>query len=324
MSIPDYNTLIDAETWQFIRDTEAHYPPDTADLDVPGQRARYDAMCAAFRQPRPESVISTDVNAERDGLVVPVRVYRSTVFAPAAVLYLHGGGFVVGGFDSHDDVCAELAERTGLAVVAVDYRLCPEHPHPAAFADVLAAYRWTFDHVDGRVILAGDSAGGCLAAALGQVLRGSQRPLGQVLIYPGLGGDTDSGSYQEHSDAPMLSRNDVLYYNRVNSAGRDLSQDPTFAPLAAKDLANLSPVVAFSADCDPLRDDARDYCERVTLAGGDATHINEAGLVHGYLRARHSVARAAQSFERIIEAIKSFAPPDELPADLSAPNAASD
>lgn len=127
MKTPDYDTLIDTETWAFIRDTESHYPADAVALEIADQRRVYDAMCAAFRQPRSDNVISTDVNAERDGLTVPVRVYRSTVFASAAVLYLHVGGFVVGGFDSHDDVCAELAEGAGLAVVAVEYRLCPEH-----------------------------------------------------------------------------------------------------------------------------------------------------------------------------------------------------
>jgi len=124
MNTPDYTALIDDQTWQFIRETESHYPPDTIDLDAAGQRRAYDAMCAAFKQPRSDEVISSDVTAERDGLSVPVRVYRSTVFAPAAVLYLHGGGFVVGNLESHDDVCSELAERTGLAIVAVDYRLC--------------------------------------------------------------------------------------------------------------------------------------------------------------------------------------------------------
>ena len=322
MNTPDYTALIDDQTWQFIRETESHYPPDTIDLDAAGQRRAYDAMCAAFKQPRSDEVISSDVTAERDGLSVPVRVYRSTVFAPAAVLYLHGGGFVVGNLESHDDVCSELAERTGLAIVAVDYRLCPEHTHPAAFADVLAAYRWIWDHVDGRVILAGDSAGGHLCAALANVLRGAQRPLGQVLIYPGLGGDTSVGSYLEHSDAPLLSRDDVLYYHQVNSAGRDFSLDPTFAPLSAADFSNLPPTVAFSADCDPLRDDARQYCERLLAAGVEARYVNEDGLVHGYLRARHRADRARASFDRIVEAIKDFAPPDELPADAAAPNAA--
>lgn len=318
MSIPDYNTLIDTETWQFIRDTGQHYPTDAATLDIASQRKAYDALCAAFRQARPDTVISTDVDAECDGLTVPVRVYRSTVFAPAAVLYLHGGGFVVGGLDSHDDVCAELANRTGLAVVAVDYRLAPEHVHPAAFADALAAYRWTFNHVDGRVILAGDSAGGCLAAALAQVLRGAQRPLGQVLIYPGLGGDVDAGSYLEHASAPMLTREDVLNYHRIYGGERDHSADPTFAPLAAADFSNLPPTVAISADCDPLRDDARDYCERVNRAGGKADWVNEPGLVHGYLRARHRVQRARASFDRIVESIQSCVPKDEALAAESA------
>ena len=119
----DYDSLIDAETWAFIRKTEAAYPEDTSSLDVEGQRRIYDAMAAEFRQPRPKGVEVEDLSA--DG--VPVRLY--TAGEPGStVMYFHGGGFVVGGLDSHDDVCAEICANTGYRVISVDYRLARNTP----------------------------------------------------------------------------------------------------------------------------------------------------------------------------------------------------
>jgi len=297
---PDYARLIDAATWAFIRETEGWYPPDATGLTIAGQRAVYDRMARAFHRGRPAGVTTRD----RPFGGVACRVYR-----PAAVvftvLYLHGGGFVVGGLDSHDDICAEIAAATGARVVAVDYRLAPEHRHPAAFDDALAAARAVAVEFPGPLILAGDSAGGCLAAAVAQRARaGGPAVAGQVLIYPGLGGASDRGSYLSHAHAPMLSRDDVLWYARIrHGGGQARCDDPTADPLRDSDFAGLPPSVIISAECDPLADDGRDYRDRIRAAGGRADWICEAGLVHGYLRARASVPRAAASFGRITAAI---------------------
>ena len=121
----DYNSLIDAETWAFIRDTNAAYPEDTVSFGIADQRRVYDAMCRVFHRGYPERVSAQDHLA--DG--VPVRVYRAG-HPSRTVVYFHGGGFVVGGLDSHDDVCAEICAQTGYRVVSVDYRLSPEPPAP--------------------------------------------------------------------------------------------------------------------------------------------------------------------------------------------------
>jgi acetyl esterase len=125
-----------------------------------------------------------------------------------------------------------------------------------------------------------------------------------VLIYPGLGGASDRGSYLTHAHAPMLSRDDVLWYARIRrGGGQARCDDPTADPLRDSDFAGLPPSVIISAECDPLADDGRDYRDRIRAAGGRADWICEAGLVHGYLRARASVPRAAASFGRITAAI---------------------
>ena len=298
MTKPDYQTLIDAPTWAFIRKTDASYPPDTATLSIADQRAIYDRMCRAFDTPYPEGVTSHDQPLAG----VPCRVYPGR---QPTVLYLHGGGFVVGGLHSHDGICADIRGATGLTVVAADYRLSPEHLHPAAFEDACAVARHLA--TQGPIILVGDSAGANLAAATCHAMRGNPQIKGQVLIYPGLGGDLNAGSYLTHANAPMLTRDDVLYYKDIRHDGPAPDGDPSVSPLLDTDFTRLPPTLAIAAECDPLADDAPAYARKIAAAGGRARAITEAGLVHGYLRARHAVPRAAASFDRITATITAFA-----------------
>jgi acetyl esterase len=297
-----YDSLIDAETWAFIRATAEHYPDDAVGLDIAGQRQVYDAMCRAFHRGYPDGVTAADMDA--DG--VPVRVYTAGEPTRCAV-YFHGGGFVVGGLESHDDVCAEICAQTGYRVVSVDYRLSPEHKHPAAFQDAWGAVKWAVAQYDEPLVLVGDSAGGNLAAAVAHRGRGRLDCIaGQVLIYPGLGGDMTTGSYVTHAHAPMLTRDDIMFYKDVRTNGTEPQGDPTYAPLHDTDFSDLPPTVVVSAQCDPICDDGQIYCDRIRDAGGLAHWIPEPGLVHGYLRARHTVGRAADSFERIVLAIEAL------------------
>jgi acetyl esterase len=298
MTQTDYQSVIDAATWAFIARTAESYPDGTATATIAEQRRIYDAMCATFHHGSPVGATVQDHTIGG----VPCRDYSG---AWPTIVYLHGGGFVVGGLQSHDDVCAEICAATGLRVVSVDYRLSPENLHPAALDDALAVTRALL--AAGPVVLAGDSAGGNLAAATAHALRADPSLRGLVLIYPGLGGDSNTGSYLTHAAAPMLSRDDVLYYMgvRQNAPG-----DPTASPLLDPDLTGLPPTVAFSAECDPLADDTLHYCARLTAAGVRVHRTLETGLVHGYLRARHSVPRASASFARITTALTALAAGD--------------
>jgi acetyl esterase len=294
----DYAGRIDAETRAFIRRTRDF----AGDGTLAGERTAYDAMARAFHHGHPPGVTAHDAVLDE----VTVRRYRPPGggLAGAGVLYLHGGGFMLGGLDSHDDICAEIAATAGLAVAAADYRLTPEHPHPAAVEDCVAVARALLAEGAVRLVLAGDSAGGNLAAAVARALRCEPRLSGLVLIYPGLGGDIDSGSYLTHADAPLLTRADVLAYEALRFGdGKAPRDDASAAPLRDNDYSGLPPVIAFAAECDPLADDARNYAERVAAAGGYARWQVEPGLVHGYLRARHCSARAGASFARITAAI---------------------
>ena len=297
---PDYDRLIDGEIWDYIARTEAHYPPDAVDLTVQEQRAVYDTMCAAFHAGRPSGVRTFDEN--HGG--VSCRRYEVGASAQRLVYY-HGGGFVVGGLDSHDDICAEICAQTGFRVISVDYALAPENVFPHCFDDAWNAYCAIAETFGSQIVLAGDSAGGNLAAAVSHHARGRvSKPLGQVLIYPGLGGDHGTGSYIRHANAPQLTTRDMAFYQMLRSGGQDRGGDPRYAPLQDTDFADLPPTVVITAECDPLSSDGESYRDALLGAGGRALWLEEAGLVHGYLRARTMSGKARASFGRIVQAIR--------------------
>ena len=298
-----YDSEIDKETWAFIEKTKSFYSDEPLSYSIEQQRLEYNQMCRAFDTHRQyELIIKTE---EWD--TIPVRIYEPQN-SMGTLIYFHGGGFVVGDLDSHHDVCANLAEKSQLRVVSVAYSLAPEHKHPAQFNDAYHAVKIASNTYPEPLIVAGDSAGGNLAACVCHSLRSTDINLsGQVLIYPSLGTNMDSKSFIIHSNAPLLSTKDMLYYKKIRCENDVPEDDATFAPLNDEDFSNLPPTIVFTAACDPLVDDGENYCKKITNSGGLAKWINEAGLVHGYLRARSEVVRARNSFERIAFAAASLA-----------------
>ncbi|PST22227.1 alpha/beta hydrolase [Mesorhizobium plurifarium] len=282
---------------------EAFYPADAVNASVEQQRQWYDALCAEFDAPSPEGLDRRD---ERVAGKIPVRHYRpSKIASETRVFYIHGGGFVVGSLESHDAICAELAHGARVELVSVDYRLAPEHVWPAAFEDCREVLEVLL--AEGRpLIVAGDSAGGNLAAgmALEARARGLAGIVGQVLVYPGLGGDLTRGSYIEMAEAPLLSTSDVGYYREMLKAPAD---EPLAHPLRAADLSGLPPAYISGAYFDPLRDDARAYAARLVQAGVDVTYREEPQMVHSWLRARHMSSGAQEGFGRLVQAVARLA-----------------
>ena len=289
----------------FHKRCEDFYPADAVDADIVQQRAWYDALCAAFDAPPPAGM------AKRDGLVagrIPVRrYYPARVTSETRLFYIHGGGFVVGSLDSHDAICAEIAEAAGAELVSVDYRLSPEHAWPAAFDDCWAVLVELLLERH-PVVVIGDSAGGNLAAGL--VLKARDEGLkgvaGQALVYPGLGGDLVSGSYVEMAEAPGLSTADVAYYREVYKAPEDAVHA---FPLRAENLAGLPPAFITGAFFDPLRDDARAYAARLILAGVPVEYREERQMIHAWLRARFMSEGAKAGFAALCDAVRRMANP---------------
>jgi acetyl esterase len=308
------------EILAFIAEVDSHYPPKSVEAPIAQQRARYDALCRGFDAPLPAGLTVAGETAPHPQGSVPLRRYRpAQCQRDAMVVYFHGGGFIVGGLDSHNAICAELAEAAGAELVATDYRLAPEHRFPVALTDSLAA---VLAQGARPIVVAGDSAGGSLAAGVAMTLRDAGRgvpaalallaaagwregaPLprvvGQALIYPVLGGDLGQGSYLEMAEAPGLSTRDVRYYRDILGAPED---DPYGHPLAAADWAGLPPAFITAAHFDPLRDDGRAYAARLAEAGVAVSFREEPQLVHAWLRARHRSPGARAGFEALCRGV---------------------
>jgi len=287
---------------EFLEICSSVYSDDAVSQSIEAQRAQYDALCARFSPPLPDGLTFVDSRIED----VPTRRYRpAKVTTPTLLLYLHGGGFVVGSLESHHAICAEIADFAGAELVAVDYRLAPEHRWPAQTDDCFAVLE-ALAAGGNPIVLIGDSAGGNLAAGL--ALRARDKGIagiaGQVLIYPALGGDLTTGSYIEMADAPGLTTADVAYYSEVLQAPVG---DPVAGALAARDVRGLPPAYITGAAFDPLRDDARHYAVRLTQAGIEVWFREEPQMVHAWLRARHMSEGAKQGFRAVCEAVRRFA-----------------
>ncbi|MFP3494662.1 alpha/beta hydrolase [Pseudomonas sp. SIMBA_059] len=293
----------------FIAKTESFTSDDSS---LASLRQNYDRMCQAFTPPKPAGLQVGDFTLAG----VRVRSYLPTAPTPPdgwpCLFYIHGGGWVVGGLDSHDFICFELASTLQVSVIAVDYRLAPEHPFPAAYDDCRdvwqAVQAGQAPHAINlqRLVVIGDSAGGNLAAALCQGLRdaGQALPKAQVLIYPGLGGPADLPSRRDCRDAPLLSTDDTDYYARLYLQGA--GKPSAYAmPLLAEDLRRLPSALVVVAQFDPLRDDGMLYAERLQAAGVNAVLYPGKGLIHGCLRARGQVPEVDRLYDYLLQFLRS-------------------
>lgn len=304
---PNYRDLLDADVWDFIDQTNDLFPPEAAKLSIADQRVVYDAMAASFHAPLPAGISVEDVTLPAAFKSVRCRIYTpATLRSGTTLLYLHGGGFIFGDLDSHGDICADIASSTAFRAVSVGYRLAPEHVHPAALDDAIAAFDWVAATGD-AVVLVGESAGGNLAAAAAAHRRLAPNLFGQLLIYPGLGGDQTRGSYVEHGNAPLLATADLDEYVKLRAGGWFDPADANLFPLRADDFSSLPPTVVVTAQCDPLADDGPIYTQSIREAGGTARCREEPRLTHSFMRARHITRRGREAFEAIVEDLVTLA-----------------
>jgi acetyl esterase len=233
---------------------------------------------------------------------IPVRVYEHAHEPTGLVVYFHGGGHCVGSIDLMDNVARELAYATDATVISVEYRLAPENPYPAGLEDCEAVTRWvlanspSFNVAEGAVIVAGESAGGNLAAAVALRLRDAHailRPLAQVLIYPVL--DTKDSPYSSRTEFAglVVSKEMGEWFWASYSGGRDIDQDPYAAPLHATTLADLPPALVMLGGCDLLRDEGRAYAQRLREAEVETEEVCYPGQPHGFINFGFPVAEDA-------------------------------
>lgn len=277
---------------------EAMGAPPMSDGPPERARAAFRTLTVGMRQP--SQVVEVDGVEDR---TVPgaegeigARVYWPAGVADRAptVLFAHGGGFVIGDLDTHDNQARAICAGTGSVVVSIDYRLAPEHPWPAAADDTTAAFAWLVEHADGlggdvdRLGVAGDSAGGNLSTITALAARDRGLPLAaQLLVYPGVDFAGEWASRDHNADGYFLTMDDIRWFAEhytgmtEDTADDELRRHPRLSPLHA-DLAGVAPAVVVTAEYDPLRDEGDAYAAALAAAGVEVDHLPSAGMVHGF------------------------------------------
>ncbi len=273
-------------------------PPQEQSVDE--VRSAYAAMSVMFGT-GDGSITTADAVVPGPAGDLPVRWYRpadATTSDAAVVVYLHGGGWVIGSVDTHDPVCRELAARTGTAVVAVDYRLAPESPYPAAVDDCVAAVEWISDHAGelgidaSRIVVAGDSAGGQLATTVARRWSSDRPPLAlQVLIYPVTDlsalppqSGASGTSLVENGTGYVLTLETMEYFADNYTPSIASRAEPDASPLLAEDLVGLPPALVLTAEFDPLRDEGEAYADRLADAGVPVVANRYDGATHMFVQ----------------------------------------
>lgn len=302
-----------------LLDSMAENPaPRLIDLPVADGREMYRAMATVLYLDGVAIGKVEDRTIEGPGGDLPLRIYTPVAAGGDALpvlVYFHGGGWVIGDLETHDALCRTLANEAGCKVVAVDYRLAPEHVFPAAVDDCYAALKWVEANgasigVDAtRIAVAGDSAGGNLAAVISQLAKEEKGPKisFQLLIYPVTDTDIDSDSYHANESGYILERDGMIWFFDHYLADADRS-DPRISPLKAQSLVGLPMAYVVTAGFDPLRDEGRAYADALKAAGVATEHVNYDGMIHGFFNlqgvldvSREAVKAAAKALKAGLE-----------------------
>jgi acetyl esterase len=284
--------------------------PQYYTLSAVEARRLYRESRAALSPPVPEVQSARDLAASGPAGPIHVRIYRGLGTEAGAALpvlvFFHGGGWTIGDLDTHDIVCRTLANKARCAVVAVDYRMGPEHKFPAAVQDCLAATRWVASQaaalgVDAaRIAVGGDSAGGNLATVVAISLRDAGGPslAFQALVYPATDQRMDSASHAKFGDGYLLTRDNMLWFRGNYLVPADYD-DWRASPLRATDLARLPPAHIITAGYDPLVDEGLAYSDRLVAAGVPVLYECFEGMTHGFLAMGGVVAGANHALNRL-------------------------
>ncbi len=267
----------------------------------------------------PPPAVPTAVGAVEDRVVagpeedIPLRIYtpEGTPLA-GALVYFHGGGWVIGDLDSHDETCRRLCQGSSARVIAVHYRRAPETTYPGAVEDCYRATAWVAAQAaelgidPARIAVGGDSAGGNLAAAVALMARDRSGPAlaFQLLIYPVTAADFETGSYRDNAEGYLLSRRAMQWFWDQYVPDLDQRHEPYAAPLAAADLSGLPPALVQTAEFDPLRDEGEAYARALAAAGGDVRTTRYDGLIHGFFGMQEAVPAARPALEEAVAALR--------------------
>jgi acetyl esterase len=294
---------------EMLRSTLASSRPNAHLLPVEEARRNFDADFEAIGP-------GEDVHEVRDlrvpvaGPEIPVRLYRPSPGRLPAVVYFHGGGFLLGSIESHEVVTRALANASGAAVVSVGYRRGPEHRFPTAHEDAYAATAWVHEGADdldlerGRLAVAGDSAGANLAIGVARLAkeRGGPPLTMMLLAYPVTTTDLDVG-FDDDYEGYMLYRDELQWHQDNYLPSPAVRHDPLVSPLEADDLGVLPPALVITAQCDPLHRQGELYARAVEKAGGSVEHLHYDGMVHGFVQVPSEFEEGADALRRAGDAL---------------------
>jgi acetyl esterase len=249
---------------------------------------------------------------------IPIRIYTPDAPAPRpALVYFHGGGWVVCDLDTHDVVCTAIAHRAGAVVIAVDYRLAPEHKFPAAVTDSYAATAWVASNAKKlgidpkRIAVGGDSAGGNLAAVVSLKSRDEDGPAIalQVMVYPVTDlSSFSTPSYQEFGENHYLTKSEMEWFRSHYLRSMEDARDPHASPLLVPDLSELPSALIITAECDPLRDEGEAYAKRLANDGVPVTYTRYPGMIHPFFSLSGAIPQAFDAIQQVANAVAGLAP----------------
>jgi len=283
---------LDEEVRKLLKQFEAEGIPSASTLPVPEARKLNNTMARRLSGPPVRVAMIQDLMVPTPEGKILVRVYRPNADSNLpALVFLHGGGWVIGDLDCYDWLCRSITVATGCVLFSVDYRLAPEHKFPTAVEDSYWVTRWISENGSAqnidpeRIAIGGDSAGGNLATAVCLKARdneGHPRLVHQLLIYPITNHSFDTVSYKTYADGYYLTANDMKWFWNHYLRESDDGLNPYASPLVAKDLASLPPAHVIIAEFDPLRDEGRAYAERLNEAGLLTRFSSYDTMVHGF------------------------------------------
>lgn len=284
---------LDPEVQLLLRLASLEEEPPLATLSIAAVRENLERQAAAFEGAKIQGTRVESLEIPGPDAPIGARLYTPEAAEPPVPLlvYLHGGGWVRGSLDTHDNPCRFLAREAGVLVLSVDYRLAPEHKFPAAVDDALSALRFAGESAadlgadPSRIALGGDSAGGNLTAAVSQVAlaEGDRTPAFCLIIYPATDFTRKRRSYQLFSEGFLLTEEHMDWYRSQYLPHDDAAEDPRASPLLADDLSGLPPTYLATAGFDLLRDEGEEYAARLRAAGVPVALRRHPGLIHGFV-----------------------------------------
>ncbi|MEZ0168637.1 alpha/beta hydrolase [Microvirga sp. TS319] len=315
-------TALNADALEFLRKARESARLPFQEMAPEEARKLYESSCCMTAFSVTELAQTQDLSVATAQHAVPIRIYRPMRSAPGgspAILYIHGGGWVLGSISTHDAICHMLATSVDAVVVAVDYRLAPDYPFPAGFNDVLAAYHFVCHNATElgidptRVALAGDSAGGALAASLALALRTEVDvpPIAQVLFYPVTDISTESQGYERVQDGSILTAQTMRWF-RDHYAPRSLDRhDWRASPMKAQSLHGAAPALIITAAHDPLCEEGGAYAERLERDGVPTTHVHLEDQMHAFLTMGGIIPSARVPFDYAVQFLRQRLFPSE-------------